>query len=323
MALYHKEVSQDIYQVNLPLPFALNQVNCYLLRGDEGWTIVDAGLNTPEARQGWQTTFAELGIRAEDIANVILTHTHPDHYGLAGWLQAWCGLPIKMSARENQQAQQVWQQSYSPNGLLGEAMTHYLSAEAVELASTAIHQLREMTLPHPQAIEIIPYQAEVRMGNRTFVALHAPGHSDGQLLFYDAADQLLLCGDQILMRITPNIGLWPMSESDPLGRYFKSLRELGRLAVRLGLPGHGAVITNWVERVAEIEAHHHDRLVKMLAAVNGGGTSLYQICATVFNLDRLGGHEIRFALAETLAHVEYMVAENQLTRDDTWCYYRP
>ena len=322
MATY-QAVAEGVYQLSLPLPFALRQVNCYLLWGETGWNIIDTGLNIPEARQVWLDTFAALGIGSGDIERIILTHTHPDHYGLAGWLQAWSGAAVWMSPREEEQVEQVWKQTYAASkGFLGEALLNILSPEVVEGVNAAVHYVRQMTLPHPEAIEIIRYDSELIIGQRTFQAIHAPGHSDGQLVFYDAADKLVFCGDQVLMKISPNIGLWSVSEPDPLRSYLASLQTLQKLDVRLGLPGHRAVITDWSGRLTELEAHHNDRLTAMLAAVNGSGTNLYQICTAVFDVEKLGDHEIRFALAETLAHVEYMVGQNQLTRDETWHYYR-
>jgi len=100
------QITDDIYQVRLPLPYALNHVNCYLLRGDDGWTIIDTGLNTSQGRAGWQAAFDTLGIGPDDIDQIILTHVHPDHYGMAGWLQEWCGATVWLSPREAELAEQ-------------------------------------------------------------------------------------------------------------------------------------------------------------------------------------------------------------------------
>jgi glyoxylase-like metal-dependent hydrolase (beta-lactamase superfamily II) len=78
-------VAAHIYQVQLPLPFALRIVNCYLLRGHNGWTIVDTGLNTAQGRETWETALAALQIAPDDITQIVLTHVHPDHYGQAAY----------------------------------------------------------------------------------------------------------------------------------------------------------------------------------------------------------------------------------------------
>src|SRR6185295_15928786 len=83
-------VAEGIYQVRVPLPFALNIVNCYLLRDGDGWAVVDTGLNTPPAQEAWQAAFSFLNIAPATIKRIILTHSHPDHYGMAGWFQSLC-----------------------------------------------------------------------------------------------------------------------------------------------------------------------------------------------------------------------------------------
>src|SRR5262245_35313597 len=113
-------VTPDIFQVQIPLPFALRIVNCYLLRGEAGWTVVDSGLNTSSARGAWQAAFSQLHIQPHDIEQIVLTHVHPDHYGLAGWLAAWCVVaggrtaaaspPVRLSEREAWLAVHFWGQ---------------------------------------------------------------------------------------------------------------------------------------------------------------------------------------------------------------------
>jgi len=317
-----KQIAEDIYQVRLPLPFALNHVNCYLLREDQGWTILDTGLNIPEARAVWQTALAALQIGAADIRRIILSHVHPDHYGLAGWLQEWSGAPVLMSPREAELARQLWQENN-----LGQTMFHLFRQagvpEAIEGEAIAhAEKVRQLTFPHPRRVELVEAGTALSTGRRQFKAFHAPGHSDGQLVFYDAADRLLLSGDQVLLKITPNIGIWPVSELDPLGRYLASLQQLSQLDVRLALPGHRGVITNWFERLAELKQHHAVRLAVMLDAVEAGGVTAYQVCNQVFNTPEFTMHELRFAVAETLAHLEYLVKQERLRREDdgVWLY---
>lgn len=322
MSLY-QSITPDIYQVVLPLPFALRSVNCYLLRAADGWVIIDTGLNVPEAREIWQAVFAELGIGPSDLKQIILTHVHPDHFGLAGWLQVWSGAAVWASPREVELSEQIWHARDVPGTLLGLSGVSNVSDDMRQRMIGAIDYVRKMTLPYPQTLKILEPETTLSIGTRRWTAIHAPGHSDGQLVFYDAADRLLLCGDQVLMKITPNIGLWPLSEPDPLGRYLTSLQQLAGLDVRLALPGHGLLITTWQKRIGELIGHHEDRLTAMLSTVNGKGSNVYDVCAAVFEINKLTEHEMRFALAETLAHLEYLVGQGQLHREDRqWVYWR-
>lgn len=103
-------LAPDIYRLRLPLPFALDHVNCYLIRGDGGWTLLDTGLHTPDGWRHWLAAFAELRIAPNDIEQIVLTHVHPDHYGMAGTLQAWTAnaAPVRMSVATAEAAALIW-----------------------------------------------------------------------------------------------------------------------------------------------------------------------------------------------------------------------
>lgn len=311
-------IAEDIYQVQLPLPFALRIVNCYLLRGPHGWTLVDSGLNTAEGRETWRQAFSTLGIGPADLEKIVLTHVHPDHFGMVGWLQGLAAeagrtLPVYTSPREEQQARQVWwgntlDQFYSY--LVAGGMPPPMAREVADgMTST-----RDMTLPHPPALDTIQPGSTLTLGGREFRSIHAPGHSDGQLLFYDADDRLLLSGDHVLMKITPNIGLWSNSDPDPLGNFMQSLAALQKLDVRLALPGHKGLITDWCGRLQELIEHHQQRLEHTLEALADTDGTVYATAQRVFSIEHFTMHEWRFAIAETLAHLEYLRVRGQVTQ---------
>lgn len=307
------QIADDIIQVQIPLPYVLNIVNCYLLRGSDGWTLIDTGLNTAAARARWQTAMNRLGIEPDQIEKIILTHMHPDHYGMAGWWQRQTETPtpLFLPARELPQMQIF----YRPTNT---ALYHQwmldcgMDEESVDNIESALFSTRDSTQPHPVQHDLLHADTTVQLGEREFRTIHAPGHSDGQMIFYDAADQLMLCGDHVLMRITPNIGSWPHSEPDPLGRYLASLKELRTVDVRLALPGHKWLITDWAGRIEELIAHHQQRLTHTHEAIETGARTVLEIAAQLFNLERLTPHEWRFALAETLAHLNYLRERDQV-----------
>ena len=317
-------ITEDIYQVQLPLPFALRTVNCYLLAGEAGWTVVDTGLNTAQARETWQRALSELGIHFRDIHQIVLTHAHPDHYGLAGWLQKETeGVAVHMSADEASLARQVWQKTQGWAESLMSFWHHCgLSTELATAVVNETNRTRQRTRPHPQTIKILEPGTIIQLGNRPFQIIHTPGHSDGHLIFYDVANRLLLCGDHVLHKITPNISLWPLGQPDPLGRYLRSLSQIAQLDVNLALPGHGPLIHNLRGRIREIEKHHAERLEVMVTAVNGSATP-YDVSQQVFNFDKLSLHEKRFAVAETLAHLEYLAWQKRINKSSQpsgWLY---
>ncbi len=297
-------ITDDIVQVQIPLPYKLNIVNCYLLRGADGWTLLDTGLNTAPARAQWKAAMKALNIKPDDIEKIVLTHMHPDHFGMAGWWQraATSPMPVYLPEREKPQAQVFYRRANTP--LYHQWMLDCgVDQATVDSIESALQSTRDSTQPHPVQQDYLREDETLRLGARDFRSIHAPGHSDGQLIFYHESDRLMLCGDHVLMRITPNIGSWPHTQPDPLGRFLASLTDLKRLDVRLALPGHKWLITDWRGRIEELIAHHQQRLQHTLEAVEGGAHSVFEVAGRLFPLDRLTAHEWRFAMAETLAHL--------------------
>ena len=282
-------VAPDIYQVRLPLPFALDHVNCYALRGPDGWTLVDAGLNTAAARAGWTAALDALAVTPGDVRQIVLTHFHPDHYGLTGWLQQWGTVdgalpPVRMSAVTREMVRLVWQaEAGRPAGFGAYFRQCGLDAAFAAQVVDETEKTARRTLPHPTAVALFAAGETLAAGGRSWRLIDAPGHADGQTLLYDAADRLLLSADHVLLKITPNIGRWREGSANPLGAYLASLDALRDLDVRLALPGHRALITDWRGRLEELRAHHEVRLEETRRAAADGATVI-DIARAIFRL---------------------------------------
>ncbi|MCB0033137.1 MAG: MBL fold metallo-hydrolase [Anaerolineales bacterium] len=325
------QVAPHIYQVTHPLPFALNHVHCYLLDDGDGWTIIDAGLHTSKGEASWLNAFEALHIAPADLKRIVLTHTHPDHFGMAGWLQQWGqngradeqAPPILMSPREHEIAEYTWMRLDNQIAYMEEHLLHCgLESKMAKEVAHNTRYVAERTRPHPHTIQELYPGETIEMAQRQFSMLLVPGHADGQLIFHNAAEALMISGDHVLMDITPNISSWPGTEHDPLGRYLDSLEQLKQYDVALATPGHKRLITDWNGRLQELILHHDQRLQDTLAAVKEG-TTVEEVSLSVFRLEQLTVHEARFAITETLAHLDYLVARHQLQRDETavWRYY--
>lgn len=326
-----QKINEAIYQVAIPVPFPrLRVVNCYLVQETNGWAIIDTGANISAAREAWQAALNQLNIGFEQITQLIITHVHPDHFGLAGWLEQQVeqatgrAVPVRISPQGIEIVDQFWQQE-KPGPLAAEQFWKNtgLAAELYPNWNSDLQKTRHITRPHPKTIEPLIPNERLTLGRHSFQLLHTPGHSDDHMVLYEAEQRLMIVGDQVLAKITPNIGLWPGAKPNPLGRYLTSLNELSRLDVRLALSGHGPLIHDWSARIREIQSHHAARLAEMQSAINPKATA-YQVSQQVFDFEKLGPTELQFAVSETLAHLEYLVSQQQLNRYDNglWMYKR-
>jgi glyoxylase-like metal-dependent hydrolase (beta-lactamase superfamily II) len=308
------QVAEGIFQVQLPLPFPLRIVNSYVLRDGDGWTIIDTGINYLAGRAAWQAALVKLEIAPKTIQRIILTHAHPDHYGMAGWLAEQSGATVQLAPLEQEFVLTAWHAGAANEQAVVEFFqAHGMPTELAEQVRHSMAETRAMTLPWP-AMRAIEPGVSIQIGARSFQVIATPGHSDQHLVFYCAEERLLLCGDAVLIKITPNISLWPHGRPDPLADYLQSLDLLAALRVDLALPGHGPLIRAFGERLVELRAHHHERLEIMEQATEGGATA-FSICIVVFPTTALSPHQMRFAMGETLAHLEYLVGIGRLERD--------
>ncbi|MDQ1912347.1 MBL fold metallo-hydrolase [Paenibacillus sp. GD4] len=303
---------EDVVQVKVPLPFPLRWVNSYLLEGPEGFTLIDPGLRTAEAEQHWEAALSELGVAFTDIERIVLTHHHPDHYGLAGWFQQRSGgAPVLLSGTGLKQARLLWGDGQPmTEQLLALFQRHGLPAELAPQLREHMDGFVPSVSPQPQ-VTLVQAGETVRLGGAPYAAIETPGHAAGHLMFYAADSRKLFCGDHVLPQISPNVSYLPGGiDENPLASYMASLEQVSRLDVSLAFPGHREPFSHFAARALELVRHHEERLGLMKAQL-AEAKSAYQVCRDTFG-DRLSLHQLRFALAETLAHLIWLREAGQV-----------
>ncbi|TVY11862.1 MBL fold metallo-hydrolase [Paenibacillus cremeus] len=301
----------DVLQVKVPLPFPLRWVNSYLIRGRSGWTLIDPGLRTANAEAQWDATLAELGIDIQTIERIVLTHHHPDHYGLAGWFQQRSGAPVLLSRTGLEQARLLWGDGQPLTEQLLELFRqHGLPQELREPMREHMGGFVPSVSPQPE-VTVLEAGETIRLGDDEYVSILTPGHAAGHLCFYRAETEVLFCGDHVLPQISPNVSYLPGGiDENPLASYLGSLKEISRLKVSMAFPGHREPFTQLAERAQELIRHHEERLEGMRSLVAGPMTA-YEVCRATFG-DRLSLHQLRFALSETIAHLFWLREEGRL-----------
>jgi glyoxylase-like metal-dependent hydrolase (beta-lactamase superfamily II) len=300
------EPAGGIRRVTFAMPLGLDHVHSYLLPASGGgWNVVDTGLGLPDASERWREELARV---EGPVRRILITHFHPDHVGAAADLAAMTGAPVHQGAHDYEQCLRTW-----GDLRIESRMPDYLEQHGTP--EDEVESFREESHVFVQFVRFVRDPVQLGAGDEVdgWEVLELPGHADGHIVFW--RDGILVAGDTLLGSISPNIGLYPDSRPDPLGDYFSSLERIIELAPRLALPGHGDPIEDPAARAHELIAHHHERLEATAAALDGEARSAYDVSLTLFS-DPLSTTLRRFALAETRAHLEYLVARGGAARVD-------
>jgi glyoxylase-like metal-dependent hydrolase (beta-lactamase superfamily II) len=306
------ELPGGIRQITLPLPTRPGHVHTYLLPGDDGWTLVDTGIGLPDAKESWRARLEQLD---GPVARIFVTHFHPDHIGATADLHELTGAPVYQGALDYAQCELVW-----ANPAWSERLVDWF-----HLHGTPDDVTEELVGQGSIYRPFIRYQRDpilVQPGEHLdgWEIVAAPGHADGQLCLLK--DGVLVAADHVLDPISPTVGLWPASRSDPLGDYLESLDRTIALDADIALPGHGEVIGNPSARALELKEHHRIRLEEAATALAGDPRSGYELSLALWGAD-LKPAARRFAVAESLSHAERLVRMGAASRheDDRSVFY--
>jgi glyoxylase-like metal-dependent hydrolase (beta-lactamase superfamily II) len=259
----------------------------------------------PDAAERWNEALAELD---GPVTRIVITHFHPDHVGAAADLAGLTGATVYQGELDYAQSLAAWGGRRMEERLPEYMRTHGLPEDQLDL-------LRRESRALLALVHLVRDPEPLRPGDRMdgWEVLHLPGHADGHLALL--RDDVLLAGDAILGTITPNVGLYPDARPNPLADYFGSLARIEQLAPRVALAGHGDAVDDPASRAREIVSHHHERLDRAAAALDGRGVTAYEASLDLF-AEPLSPQLRRFALAETRAHLEYLVHEGAAERGE-------
>jgi len=308
-----QEVRPGIYRLEVPIPDnPLGYLNAYLVAGDKGWLLIDTGWNAGEAFESLGRQLRDVGVAFEDISRIVVTHLHPDHYGLAGRIKRVSPARLALHRLESR----AIRSRYIEFPRLQEEMRrllHRYGAPPLELpslsqASQAVVGFVDVVFPE----EELEGGEEIDTGRFRLKTLWTPGHAAGHICLYEPERKLLFSGDHILPVITPNISYHLQSGPDPLGEYLRSLEELKGLEVELVLPAHEQVFSGLARRIEEIKEHHEQRARAILEVIAREARNAYDISAQIpwdipgVTWETMSALDRRIAMTETLAHLEYL-----------------
>lgn len=320
------EVAEGLRWIRMPLPFALDHINLWLIRdqidGREGWTLVDCGVARPEVRELWEQLFTNA-LEGLPILRVVVTHMHPDHVGLAGWLCERWNAPLWMTATDYFVAR-LWSQpaqgDRAGGGLNGSSAAAHFSRHGLQ-DPESLDKIRQragyypsLVVPVPTSYRRIMHGDRFKIGGRDWQVITGHGHAPEHASLYCDDLRVLISGDMVLPRISTNVSVVDLEpEANPLPLYLNSLKRFDDLPEdTLILPSHGKPFRGLHERISQQHAHHAERLAEVLEAC-AVPLSASDVVPVLFKR-KLDLHQLTFAMGEALAHLHALYFEGKLKR---------
>ncbi|MDE0950286.1 MAG: MBL fold metallo-hydrolase [Halioglobus sp.] len=311
-----EKIAEGVYWARFAMPMSLDHINLWLLEDEDGWTVVDTCLNIPSARETWEQLFAGF-MQGKPIRRVICTHLHPDHVGLAGWLTEHFDCELWMSREEFLMCRAMTADTGRPAPDV--AIRFYRGAgydeEQLGKYREKFGNFGRAIAPLPDSFRRLVDRETLTIGDRYWQVIIGSGHSPEHATLYCPALKLLISGDQVLPKITPNVSVFPTEpEGDPLNEWLHSSARLREILPDdlLVLPAHEAPFYGLHVRMNQmIEGHKRDLaslfdyLDKPLRAVD---------CFPALFKQKITGGSMGLATGETLAHLNCLLGRRSITR---------
>lgn len=307
-----ESILPNLYRLQIPLPEnPLRAVNSYVIKGRNRNLIIDTGMNRQECLEAMRLGLHELEVDLA-VTDLFITHLHADHSGLISRLatsesRVYCSRPDAAIINHSDYWHDMLAYAYR-NGFPADDQAMYQ------------HPGFKYGNRNPVDFTVVSEGDVVEAGGYSFRCVATPGHTRGHLCLYDETTGILVSGDHILGKITPNISVWT-DEGNPLQEYLDSLDKVYWMDVQLVLPGHRQPITDHRERIDQLKIHHHKRAEAIIAVLRQGPQHAYEIASQLeWDLsyecwEQFPVPQKWFATGEVLAHLRYLEKEGMVKLD--------
>ena len=327
-----EEIIDGLWRLRTPMTSeALPWVFAYLFKTSDGLALFDSGHGTTKAQTALKAQVEGLGFMMGDIHSLMISHAHPDHLGMAGWIKELAPdcriMMIDVEAdwySDNGRGSQNWVQQnnlwmirhgVSESEILAEGKVFNKENDVGDSGDRDRSWFSSKINP-----DVLLQDTDlIEIGNWSLQALWTPGHTPGHLCVYIPNHDLLLTGDHVLGRITPNVSMSPDDEHsgrDPLTEFLESLEKIGQYKTSVGLPAHEKLIPELSARCSELIEHHANRCAEVMAGIGESRqASASDISSRVTWNKPFAGFSIfkkRMALGETLAHLHYLEGRGEV-----------
>jgi glyoxylase-like metal-dependent hydrolase (beta-lactamase superfamily II) len=307
-------VADGVWWIRMPLPFALDHINLWVLRDGDGFTLVDTGYGTQVTWDLWERHFVDT-LEGRTVRRVIVTHYHPDHLGSAAWLVERTHASFWMTSGEFLSGHAAHDDTAGfdrPTGIDFFARNGLDVSRFPEKLRTG-NGYRRGVPSIPKLYRRMMDGDAIAIDGHDWRVITVFGHAPEHAALWCASKNILISGDQVLPRITTNVGVWGnQPDGNPLALFLSSLGKFDGLpADALVLPSHDRVFTGLHPRIAYLHAHHAERLERLLAGCNG--ITAFEAIPLLFKR-QLDDHQLMFAMGEAIAHLHYLEHQGRLKR---------
>jgi len=312
------EVVNGIHQIKVPFPKGLSgSTNAYVIEGEKGNILIDSGWDTPEALWAFREGLKAERLKFQDIKTIVITHIHPDHYGLAGKIKQLCGARVAMHRVEAGLIDSRYKDSAELIERVGDDLkcNGVPQGELLDLKNASLWMREFVTFEQPDIM--LDDGDSVGNGSFEIQVIRTPGHSLGHICLYEPRKKLLFSGDHILYETNPVVGCNPQSGDNPLGDYLSSLQKIKDFKISFVLPGHGPVFNGLGLRIDKIISLHDERRKEVMRSLDSGLKTAYQIAQEIVwkaggggaAFDSLGPWNKRLAVMKTIAYLKLLASE--------------
>ncbi|HTS23966.1 MAG TPA: MBL fold metallo-hydrolase [Casimicrobiaceae bacterium] len=312
-----REIAPGVLWLRMPLPFKLDHVNLWALHDGDGWAIVDTGLQTLDTATAWRDLLASSGaLRGERVTRVLVTHMHPDHVGMAGWMTRRFDCRLWMTRLEYLNCRVLTADTMreAPEDGVRFYRGAGWTADDIEGYRARFGSFGKMIHPLPDSYRRVQDGERIEIGGREWRVVVGNGHSPEHACYYCPGLNLLISGDQVLPRISSNVSVFPTEpDANPLGEWMASLAKIKREVPGdvLVMPAHNEPFHGLHARLDQLLAGHEASLGRLRAALDQPKRAI-DVFTALFSRNIAGdAHLLGLATGESLAHLNYLVARGE------------
>lgn len=304
------KIAEGIYRIEIPQMAGMT-INCYMLDNDGRWLVVDTGVNSSRARGIWEGALAQMGLKYEQISDILITHHHLDHIGAAGWLQQQSGARVYILEQDYDYAYRYTENNISNTVAIDFFRINGYTQFDIDNPIVDFRKaVQKLTSPLPVMEKVRDGQI-LDFGRYKFEVFWTPGHAPGHMCLYDRERRYLFAGDFLLPDISSHVGFYPGGSSNPLKQVLSSLVKMRGLGAQTVFPGHGETFADPDARIDEIIKHHAIRLEKVYNAL-GRPMMIAEVNEIVFG--PRDPFNTFLAVGETAAHLEMLIEQGRVKK---------